>query len=164
MRKYVDVTVSKELLERLEKDKQEAVGQARYGRFKAWLHYANLASWQGQGWHVNYLNYMGKELHCTCGLSIPIDAEPEAEEVKGVHLDRVQRAYGHRNLPTFEGVTIAFIVDYEWRSELGDYWYQAFCQGCGELSQICPPASAKEFVRAHNENCFSDTLKNDLLK
>ena len=51
MRKYVDVTVSKELLERLEKDKQEAVGQARYGRFKAWLHYANLRRWQEQGWH-----------------------------------------------------------------------------------------------------------------
>jgi hypothetical protein len=47
---------------------------AKYGRFKAWLRYSNLNSWQKQKWHWGYVNYAGKEWHCTCGLVVAFDA------------------------------------------------------------------------------------------
>ena len=56
MKKYSKVFVSDELLERLQREQDEAEGMAKYGRFKTWLHYANLKSWQDQGWHFNYLD------------------------------------------------------------------------------------------------------------
>ena len=52
MPKYKDVRVSERLLDRLKKEQDEAEGMAKYGRFKTWLHYANLKSWQEQGWQI----------------------------------------------------------------------------------------------------------------
>jgi hypothetical protein len=98
MPKYANVKVTEQLLADLEKDKAEAVGMARYGRFKAWLHYANLKSWQEQGWHFNYLNHSGEAHHCTCGLIVPIGADPEINAIAGLNLDEVQMAKGHRKL------------------------------------------------------------------
>lgn len=158
MPKYVDVYVSERLLERLKREQNEAVGMARYGRFKNWLHYANLKSWQGQGWHYNYLNYNGEELHCTCGLVVPIEAEPEVGGFEELGLDRVHRARGHRNLPSLRRECIAFIYDYEWIADLGRYFYKALCQVCGSYTELLPPKAADWFVDEHNQSC-RDTPK-----
>ena len=156
MPQYANVFVEASLLERLKKDQDEAKGMARYGRFKAWLHYANLQSWQSQGWHFNYLNYSGKELHCTCGLIVPIDAKPEFTELGALDLDSVQRARGHRRLPQLAGESVAFIYDYEWMAEKGVYYYKALCQICNAHTGLLPGADADEFVNAHNQSCLSD--------
>ena len=153
MPKYVDVYVSERLLERLKREQNEAVGMARYGRFKNWLHYANLKSWQGQGWHYNYLNYNGEELHCTCGLAVSIGAEPEVDGFVGLGLDRVHRARGHRNLPSLEGVCVAFIYDFKFMEEEDTYFYTALCQACASHTELLPPRAADWFVNEHNQTC-----------
>lgn len=153
MPKYVDVYVSERLLERLKREQNEALGMARYGRFKNWLHYANLKSWQGQGWHYNYLNYNGEELHCTCGLAVPIEAEPEVGGFEGLGLDRVHRARGHRNLPSLRGECIAFIYDFKFMEEEDTYFYTALCQACGDFTELLPGKAAVVFVGEHNEGC-----------
>ena len=157
MKKYVDVEVSKGLLEQLEREKKQAVGMARYGRFKAWLHYANLHSWQGQKWHFNYLNYNGQELRCTCGLAVAIDAAPEVGGFEGLELDQLHRAQGHRNLPTFEGVCVAFIYDFAWIEDKGVYFYKALCQECSAHTGLLAGAAADGFVDEHNLRCMSES-------
>ena len=153
MPKYAEVSVSKDLLERLKKEQNEAEGMARYGRFKTWLHYANLQSWQAQGWHFNYLNYNGVELHCTCGLIVPIDAEAELNGFAELTLDRVHRALGHRNLPSLRGESVAFIYDYEYKDTKGVYFYKALCQKCHAHTELLPGKGARWFVDEHNKSC-----------
>jgi hypothetical protein len=160
MPKYADVSVSKNLLERLKKEQNEAVGMARYGRFKAWLHYANLQSWQGQGWHFNYLNYNGVEWHCTCGLVTLIGSEPEVQGFAGLTLDHSHRARGHRNLPSLIGECVAFIYDYEWMEGEGVYFYKALCQVCGSHTELMPGKGARWFVDEHNKSCLSVVADN----
>jgi hypothetical protein len=156
MPSYADVFVSKELLEKLKREQDAAPKNQRYGRFKAWLHYANLKSWQGQGWHFNYLNYMGTEHHCTCGLIVPVDAKPEFTELSALDLDSVQRARGHRRLPQLAGESVAFIYDYKWMEEKGVYYYKALCQICAAHTGLLPGDDADDFVDGHNRNCVSD--------
>ena len=155
MPRYTDVRVSERLLARSKKEQDEAVGMARYGRFKAWLHYANLQSWQDQGWHFNYLNYNGVEHHCTCGLIIPIESEPDIDGFAELKLDRAHRARGHRNLPSLVGDCVAFIYDYEYIEDKGVYFYKALCQECRSHTQLLPGAEADEFVGIHNQKCMS---------
>jgi len=154
MPKYADVFVSERLLERLKKEQNEAVGMARYGRFKAWLHYANLQSWQQQGWHFNYLNYKGVELRCTCGLILAIDSEPEVTGFENLTLDRLHLAIGHRNLPTLIGECVSFIYAYRWMEEIGVYYYKALCQVCYAHTKLLPGKGARWFVDEHNRECL----------
>jgi hypothetical protein len=153
MPKYANVSVSKDLLERLKKEQDEVVGMARYGRYKAWLHYANLQSWQQQRWHFNYLNYNGVELRCTCGLIVEMDSKPQFLGLKELELDQVHRAVGHRNLPSFEGDCVAFIYDYKWMEEKGSYFFQAICQVCEGFTDLLPGMTANTFVDEHNQRC-----------
>jgi len=153
MPKYANVKVTEQRLAELKKDQDEAVGMARYGRFKAWLHYANLKRWQEQGWHFNYLNYSGEEQHCTCGLAVPIDAEPEIDAIKWLDLDPVQVAKGHRKLPALAGVCVAFIYDFEWNAGKGVYFYKALCQSCGSHTDLVSNSQARVFENEHNEPC-----------
>jgi hypothetical protein len=164
MPKYAKVKVSKRLLASLEKDMDEAVGMARYGRFKSWLHYANLQSWQEQGWHFNYLNYSGEERHCTCGLAVPIDAQPEINAIEGLDLDPVQVAKGHRKLPELAGVCVAFIYDFEWNAEKGVYFYKALCQSCGSHTELVSNSQAREFENEHNAACGAKRVRRKEVK
>ena len=50
---YQNVAVSEAKLEKLKDEQDKAEGMHKYGRFKAWLHYANLQSWQRQGHHFS---------------------------------------------------------------------------------------------------------------
>lgn len=137
---------------------------ARYGRYKTWLHYANLQSWQRQRWHFNYLNYNGVELRCTCGLIVEIGSEPQFLGLEDLELDQVQRAVGHRNLPGFEGYCVAFIHGYRWMEEKGIYFYEAICQVCEEYTELIPGIAANAFVDKHNQACSSVDVQRISLK
>jgi hypothetical protein len=156
MPKYSKVEVSERLLDRLKKEQDQAVGMARYGRFKAWLHYANLKSWQDQGWHFNYLDNGSELTHiCTCGLSVHIDDEPEVVGLDVLKLDPVQSARGHRNLASLKGTCVAFIYDFKFMEDKGVYFYTALCQACCSFTELLPGNEADAFVDRHNKACMS---------
>ena len=152
-KKYVDVHVAKDLLARLQKELDAAVGKSRYVRFKAWLHYANLDSWQQQKWHWGYVEYNNIEWHCTCGLVVPLDAESEVKGFEDLPLDDTQRAFGHRALPSFGQTVVAFIFDYSWMEDLRLYYFDAICQTCGAYVLQRPGKEADDFVELHNAKC-----------
>ena len=152
-KKYKDVSVSAQLLEDLHGKMDGEVGVRKYGRFKAWLHYANLDSWQQQKWHWGYVDYEGKEWHCTCGLVIPIGAKAEVDGLAQLDLDAAHRARGHRSLPDFGEVVVALIYDYKWMEERGVYYFDAFCQVCGDYVLERPGRQADMFADIHNISC-----------
>jgi len=157
-KQYASVSVSEELLVQLKRDQDKAVGMARYGRFKAWLHYANLQSWQNQGLHFRYLNNDGKEHWCTCGLIVPNGSEADVKGFADLELDQVHVAFGHRNLPSLRGRTNAFIYNFLWVEDVGAkhfshgvYHFSALCQACLEHVKDLPGADADAFVAAHKK-------------
>ena len=150
---YVDVAISNEKLEELHSKMDGESGMRKFGRFKAWLHYANLNSWQHQKWHWGYVNYAGEQWHCTCGLVVEMDAVAEVGEVAGLELDAAHRARGHRSLPDFGAVVVSFIYDYKWMEELGVYYFDAFCQVCGDYVLERPGREADMFADIHNASC-----------
>jgi hypothetical protein len=152
-KKYIDVHVSKDLLARLQKELDAAVGKSRYVRFKVWLHYANLDSWQQQKWHWAYVNNDDKEWHCTCGLVTPKGAEPEFSGFDELVLDQSHMASGHRALPEFDYEVVAFIFDYTWVEDRRVYFYDALCQMCGAYVLEHPGKKADDFVDEHNMRC-----------
>jgi hypothetical protein len=156
MKKYAKVFVSEELLVRLKQEQDRAEGMTKYWRFKAWLHYANLQTWQDQGWHFNYLDSGNELTHiCTCGLSVHIDDEPEVSGFDQLNLDLVQGTRGHRNLPSLEGVCVAFIYNYKLMEKEDTYFYTALCQACGAHTELLPGKAADAFVDEHNQKCMS---------
>jgi len=153
---YVDVSVAAELLVELKQKQNDAPGGAmeKYGRFKNWLRYANLKGWQEQKWHWGYVNYCGQEWRCTCGLVIPMGAKHEVSGLEHLELDAAHRARGHRSLPDFGEQVVAFIYDYKWMEELGVYYYDAFCQVCGDSVKERPGKDADLFAQIHNISCL----------
>jgi hypothetical protein len=159
-KRYVDTYVDLAYLEHLRKAMDDEHSPKKYSKYKAWLHYANLQSWQEQGWHFAYLNYMGKELHCTCGLVVPIGNTVTSDIKEGVrkrwaglNLDRVQLQTGHRNLPSLIGTTTAILVNFKWIED-GDYYiWDGICQGCGEYLVEMKGEEIKKFLNNHKENC-----------
>jgi len=152
-KKYVDVKVTEKTLDRLKREQEDAIGMAKYGRFKAWLHYANLNSWQQQKWHWAYINYASESWHCTCGLVVPMSAEVEVVGADSLNLDEAHLAKGHRKLPNFEEVVVSFIYDYKWMEDLGVYYYDAFCQECGDHVLERSGKEADLFTELHNISC-----------
>ena len=162
---YKEVRVPAELLAECEREKQLATGWGKYAKFKQWLHYANLERWQKQGHHFHYLTEVGqerKQLICTCGLYVVEGVELEdlviekslALRVGELLLDRLQTVKGHRSFDDFKTPTCALIVDYVWKSEIGDYLWTAYCQECGDLVVEQRNELAKSFVNAHNAKCM----------
>lgn len=156
--KYVNTFVSPEKLDDLKRAMDEEKSPKKYYKYKAWLHYANLKSWQEQNWHHGYVNYAGKEIHCTCGLVAPIDCASELSasvdrSLVGFKLDEVQRSKGHRSLPTFEDLIVAIIVEYKWDEEARIYLWSAICQRCGEFVELLAADQAGFFLSEHNKRC-----------
>jgi len=162
---YKEVRVPAELLAECEAEKQLATGWGKYAKFKQWLHYANLDRWQKQGHHFHYLTEVSlerKQLICTCGLYLVEGEEPEDLEIEKslalrvgeLLLDRLQTVKGHRSLEDFKTLTCALIVDYVWKSEIGDYLWTAYCQECGDLVVEQRNELAKSFVDTHNAKCM----------
>jgi len=152
-KQYVELKITSQQLEELHSKMDGEVGMAKYGRYKAWLHYANLNSWQNQKWHWGYVNYAGKEWHCTCGLIIAMNAAHEVGGLEALKLDAAHRATGHRSLPEFGVVVVAFIYDYIWMEERGVYYFDAFCQVCGDSVLERPGRDADMFADIHNISC-----------
>ncbi len=157
-KKYVDTSVSDAQLKELKKAQNEEKSPNAYYKFKAWLHYANLQSWQGQGWHFAYINYCGEEMRCTCGLAVPINEESDLassvlSKLKDLDLDLVQRSFGHRHLPSFEGEVAAFIYDYKYVGGLDMYNYHCLCQRCGALVENQSGSEANTWCKFHNQVC-----------
>ena len=152
-KKYIDVSVSAQLLEDLHCKMDGEVGVHKYGRYKAWLHYANLDSWQSQKWHWGYVNNADKEWHCTCGLVIEMGAVHEVGGLAALDLGAANRAKGHRKLPEFGAVVVAFIYDYKWMEEVGVYHYNALCQVCGNYVLTRSGKEADMFAEIHNISC-----------
>jgi hypothetical protein len=152
-KKYVDVSISQELLSRLKKEMDDAAKAVRYWHYKSWLRKANLDSWQQQKWHWAYVDYNDEEWHCTCGLVIPKGIAPEVSGLAELDLDAAHLARGHRLLPEFGEVVVAFIFDYTWMEELWVYYYDALCQACGAYVLERPGKEADAFADAHNRGC-----------
>jgi len=128
---YKNVVVTEAKLEKLKDEQDKAEGMHKYGRFKAWLHYANLQSWQRQGHHFRYLSGQNAEF-CTCGLALHengtsdqeiavVISKAVEEKLNFLNLEEIQKVRGHVGLPSLKGETVALIVDYIYREELDHY-------------------------------------------
>jgi hypothetical protein len=161
---YENVVVTEAKLDKLKKEQEETVkGMAKYGRFKAWLHYANLQSWQRQGHHFRYLSGLNTEF-CTCGLALHENGTSDHEialvisksvedKLEGLNLEEIQKVRGHVGLPSLKGETVALIVDYIYREDLNDYSWTVICQQCGDYQVEIRDTDADLFVKSHNRIC-----------
>ena len=160
---YQNVVVTEAKLEKLKDEQVKAEGMHKYGRFKAWLHYANLQSWQGQGHHFRYLSGVNSEF-CTCGLVLHESGSSDQEiavviskavkdKLDFLNLEEIQKVRGHVGLPSLKGETVALIVDYIYREELNDYLWTVICQQCGEYEVEQLNMDACAFVESHNTIC-----------
>ena len=160
---YQNVVVTEAKLEKLKDEQDKAEGMHKYGRFKAWLHYANLQSWQRQGHHFRYLSGQNAEF-CTCGLALHENGTSDQEiavviskavedKLDFLNLEEIQKVRGHVGLPSLKGETVALIVDYIYREELDHYLWTAICQQCGEYVVGVRDIDADSFVMSHNTIC-----------
>jgi hypothetical protein len=160
---YKKVVVTEAKLEKLKDEQEKAEGMHKYGRFKAWLHYANLQSWQGQGHHFRYLSGVNSEF-CTCGLVLHENGTSDQEiavvisksvqdKLDGLNLEQIQKVRGHVGLPALKGETVALIVDFIYREDLNDYLWTVICQQCGDYQVQIRDTDADLFVKSHNKIC-----------
>ena len=160
---YEDVVVTEAKLDKLKKEQKNAKGMAAYGRHKAWLHYANLRSWQREGHHFRYVSGENAEF-CTCGLVLHANGTSDQEiavvisksvatKLDVLNLEDIQRVRGHVELPSLQGETVALIIDLLWREDLHDFLWTVICQQCGDHQVDVTNADAKSFVKAHNTIC-----------
>jgi hypothetical protein len=56
-------------------------------------------------------------------------------------------------LPDFDEQVVAFIYDYKWMEERGVYYFDAFCQVCGDYVLERPGQVAEMFSNIHNISC-----------
>ena len=160
---YKKVVVTDAKLETLKDEQEKAEGMHKYARFKAWLHYANLQSWQEQAHHFHYLSGDNAD-HCTCGLVLHESGSSDEEiavvisksvqdKLDGLNLEQIQQVRGHVGLPSLKGETVALIVDYIYREELDYYLWTAICQQCGKYVIGVRDTEADSFVKSHNKIC-----------
>jgi len=160
---YENVVVTEELLRRLKAAQDAAPNEAKYFKFKAWLHYANLKRWQQQGHHFHYLSGQGSS-HCTCGLTLHENGRGDqeiavvissavAKKLSVIELEDLQRVRQHRNLPSLRGIAVALIVGFIWREDLNSYLWTVICQQCGSYEMEIFNVEAQAFVKAHNKAC-----------
>lgn len=111
-------------------------------------HYGNLYSDQQAGYHWFYLS-SPNETHCTCGLIVPKDS-------------KIETSLGHRNLPSFEGLTTIFIISREFRASKNVYENGAFCQNCqkGSLRNLSKE-EACQWIESHKEDCTHNLILKD---
>ena len=160
MKRYVNTFVDPSYLDKLKREMDEENSPKKYGRYKAWLHYANLKSWQEQGWHWAYLNNSGKEMLCTCGLAIGIGAKSDLNKksmkiFSGLELDQVQSMSGHRILPDLNETTCALIINYHPVFEENIYLWDVICQNCGSIKLKISDLEANNFIDFHDKRCKS---------
>jgi hypothetical protein len=160
---YADVLVTAEYLKQLKAEIKAADVRAKYGLFRSSLFYGNLRRWQRQGWHCEYMVGPGTT-HCTCGLVLNENGTADQEiavvisksvqhKLDGIDLEQIHQVRGHIGLPTLKGETVALIVDFIYKEEVGDYLWTVICQQCGDYQIEGKNADAKSFVKTHNRIC-----------
>ena len=160
---YEKVVVTDAKLDKLKREQDKAKGMAKYGRFKAWLYYSNLRSWQYQGHHFHYLSGDNAD-HCTCGLVLHENGTSDQEiavviskevqdKLVALNLEQIQMVRGHVGLPSLKGETVALIVDLIYREDLEDFLWTVICQQCGDFQVEVRNTDAHSFVKSHNTIC-----------
>ena len=160
---YENVVVTEAELRRLKAAQNAAPIEQKYGRFKAWLHYANLKRWQKQGHHFHYLSGDNAE-YCTCGLVLHehgtfdqeiavVISQNVENKLDGIELEQIQMVRGHVGLPSLKGETVALIIDFIYREDLNAYLWTVICQQCGDYQVEVKNMDAKSFVKTHNRIC-----------
>lgn len=160
---YENVVVTAAYLQKLKAAQDAAPNEAKYFKFKAWLHFANLKRWQEQGHHFHYISGDNSK-RCTCGLSLNKNGKGDEEiaaviskevatKLEGIELDDVQMVRGHKNLPSLRGSSVALIVGFIWREDLNSYLWTVICQQCGDREVEIPNGQARAFVTQHNKRC-----------
>ena len=166
---YEDVLVTAEYLTQLRAEIKAADVRAKYGLFRTSLFYGNLRRWQRQGWHCEYESSPGTT-HCTCGLVLNKNCTTDQEivvvlssavqaKLDGIELEEIHLARGHLDLPSLKGKTVALIVNYVYKEDIGDYLWSAICQHCGDHQLEVANRDAKKFVKCHNKVCGSTMIK-----
>ena len=160
---YEDVSVTQVQLRELKAAQHSAPAMQKYGKFKVWLHYANLKRWQKQGHHFHYLSGENAD-HCTCGLVLHENGTSDQEiavvisknvqkKLDGIELEQIQMVRGHVGLPSLKGETVALIINFNYNDELNDYLWTVICQQCGDYQVEIKNMDAKSFVKTHNKIC-----------
>ena len=70
-----------------------------------------------------------------------------------IELEQIHLAKGHKGLPFLKGETVALIVNYVYKEEIGDYLWTAICQECGSFETEVKNSDAKLFITTHNKSC-----------
>lgn len=157
--RYTDIQVSDERLALARKKYDDTNDMSKYYKFKEWLHYANLQSWQRDSWHSNYSYYevRGRTyLSCTCGLQVREDKLEKVAISQDVlpeplsHISSLARVRHHLDFKDQSTRVCALIFDYHWESERNCYVWDAYCQGCLDYVVNANHAAALLFIQTHN--------------
>jgi hypothetical protein len=145
---YEDNRVTQEDLAKIKKQAKAAPKNHGLKYFYMNNHYGNLYSDQQAGYHWFYLS-SANEAHCTCGLIVS----------KG---SKIETSIGHKNLPSFEGLTTIFISSREFRPSKEVYENGAFCQNCqkGSLRNLSKE-EVNRWIENHKEECTPDGTLED---
>lgn len=138
--KYENNLVTKEFWDSLEAEAMAAPKSHGLKYFYMRNHYSNLRGYQQSGYHWFYLSGPD-ENHCTCGLVVP----------KG---SKVETSFGHRELPSEEGIAEVFINYCNFDPSLEAYQFGAYCQLCGKGSlKNLLKKEATDWICIHKEDC-----------
>ena len=165
---YEENYVSNKEIAEYEKVFNKAVGMARYGRWKALMHYRNLQSYQGAGEHFIYLNGRGDEgiesSYCPCGLVITKSSERGdtrkaitdqrvLKKLAPFKLNELQLTIGHRQAANIARIVTAFVLVAFTHPERGVYCYKVICQVCGDGLLEAEKLEKDAFLQQHNSRC-----------
>lgn len=157
--RYRNNLVSDEKLAAVRKKYDDTNDPSKYYKFKEWLHYANLNSWQRDSWHTNYssLDEDGETyLVCTCGLeviedkleSVALSASKLPEELSS--LSPLARVQHHVEFRDQTKLVCALITDFHWQADKNCYFWDAYCQACLDHVVNSDHSAALLFVETHN--------------
>ena len=144
--RYENNLVTSEFLESIAKEGKSAPKSHCLKYFYMRNHYFNLRGYQQSGYHWFYLSGTD-EHHCTCGLVVP-------------KRSKVETSFGHRELPSLEGVVEVFINYRNFDPSLDAYQFGAYCQLCGKGSlRNLLKKEVDDWIRLHKEDCVKNATK-----
>ncbi len=155
-REYDDNKVTPGEVESKRKAVSRAPREKKLGKFYAYRSTGALERDQAAGYHWGYLTGEGK-VYCTCGLILDSNDNETILEMAypslPLRVGPIVFVKGHRKLPSQEELATALIVGLSLINHGSGYIASAFCQGCGEVIQEAPHATARKFVEAHEASC-----------
>ena len=138
---YFENQVADDFLEKIEAEAKASPKSHAMKFFYMKNHYSHLYDYQRSGYHWFYLSGDAKQ-YCTCGLVVPNGS-------------KVETSLGHRELPSFEGITYVFINRCDFDPSLPAYQFGAYCQLCGKGSlRNLLKKEVEEWISSHKEDCL----------